>query len=204
MTIKDDYQSLKQWLRQASPTVKVIAVVWFITTISNIASLSDAVFQWKGFILDGVEFYRRWITDPLHGLLVDLDPRLIDVNADLLALSILCSIGFLRVCLHLYRNIRSGIDNADFSEEEKRLVQKAFATPIRVIVALESITWPLRTIAIFGLSTQNHLASLLFVAISSLPWVVAKDFRSHFIGPLTLAIVVVLALGAINAGLLRT
>jgi len=39
-----------------------------LSLAGNIASISDYVFRWKGFILNGVNFYRLWIRDSLAEL----------------------------------------------------------------------------------------------------------------------------------------
>lgn len=57
------------WRNSTLPT-RCLLILSLFFTISSVASLSDTVFQWKGFILDGVEFYRHYVRQPI---LVPLD-----------------------------------------------------------------------------------------------------------------------------------
>ena len=65
MDTKDEI--IKYW-KKSPFLAKVIWVVSVILASSSIASLSETVFAWKGFILDGVEFYRE-LLEPLKILL---------------------------------------------------------------------------------------------------------------------------------------
>lgn len=61
MGLIGDLQEGKHLWKNSSWTSRaVIALSIFIAT-NPIASLSEPVFRWKGFILDGLEFYREWI-----------------------------------------------------------------------------------------------------------------------------------------------
>lgn len=61
-----DLETLRNTWHEISITSKIVGVVGVVMGASSIASLSETVANWKGFILDGIEFYRRWITEPIH------------------------------------------------------------------------------------------------------------------------------------------
>ena len=45
--------------------MRCVLVLAFFLTTSSLASLSETVFKWKGFILTGIEFYQEWIQGPI-------------------------------------------------------------------------------------------------------------------------------------------
>ena len=53
------------WHNSSSKKGKIISVVFVIYLLAPLASLSDYIFKWKGFVLDGVNFYREEIIHPI-------------------------------------------------------------------------------------------------------------------------------------------
>ena len=66
MGLKGDIDEAKELWRNASPLMKLVIGVSLFLTVSSVTSLADVVFEWKGFILDALEFYRSWIADPVR------------------------------------------------------------------------------------------------------------------------------------------
>ena len=65
MKLKDE---IKKYWKQSPTWAKIYLGVSTFVASGSIASLSDTVFAWKGFILDGIELYRK-IVNPLKGLI---------------------------------------------------------------------------------------------------------------------------------------
>ena len=65
MGLMSDLEEAKSLWKKSSLPMKAVGVFSVFMTISSIASLSDVIFQWKGFIRDGVQFYWRWISGPV-------------------------------------------------------------------------------------------------------------------------------------------
>ena len=65
MGLKADIDEVtKNW--QKSPwRIKIFLFISLFLSISSIASLSEAIFKWKGFFLDALIFYREIIINPL-------------------------------------------------------------------------------------------------------------------------------------------
>ena len=57
MGMYEDIKGAKDLWRESTTATKVVLAISAIFAFSPIASLSDTVFEWKGFIKDGVEFY---------------------------------------------------------------------------------------------------------------------------------------------------
>jgi hypothetical protein len=76
MGLKGDFYEVAIIWRQSSWQIRgYLALSAFLAT-GSIASLSETVFRWKGFVSDAVLFYQTYIAGPLEHLL-----RLMVVNA---------------------------------------------------------------------------------------------------------------------------
>jgi hypothetical protein len=56
--------SLKKF-KAFGPLGKLLMVIAYFIAVSAITTLADVVFQWKGFILQGVKFYVEFVVNPL-------------------------------------------------------------------------------------------------------------------------------------------
>ena len=65
MGLKGDIEEVSQVWDVAPWRVRLYLVISVFLATSGVASLSETVFRWKGFILDGVSLYREWIGEPL-------------------------------------------------------------------------------------------------------------------------------------------
>lgn len=65
MALIDDIKSATDLWKNGTILSRVYIVVSTFLATGSIASLSDVVFARKGFILDGVNFYRNFIVQPL-------------------------------------------------------------------------------------------------------------------------------------------
>lgn len=71
MSLKEDVgEVVKEW-GKASWKGRALLLLGLLLSASSIASLADTVFQWKGFLLRGVEFYRTHIAIPTANLVAD-------------------------------------------------------------------------------------------------------------------------------------
>ncbi|ASO31118.1 hypothetical protein CG015_18445 [Vibrio anguillarum] len=60
-----DYEEVVSVFNKVGPLQKVFLVFSFFMSISAIASLSETIFKWKGFILDAVAAYQNYLVLPL-------------------------------------------------------------------------------------------------------------------------------------------
>ncbi len=58
MPLQEDWNELKKTWSKLSHLGKIISVVSFVITCTSVASLADSIFEFRGFILTGIEFYR--------------------------------------------------------------------------------------------------------------------------------------------------
>lgn len=65
MGLKADMSEVTEAWSSAPWRVRLFLVICLFLSTSAIASLSDTVFKWKGFVLDAVNFYRQLFAAPL-------------------------------------------------------------------------------------------------------------------------------------------
>ena len=58
MGLKDDWNGLIRGWSNFSLATRIFLVVSFFLSCASIASLADSVYQFKGFILTAIEYYR--------------------------------------------------------------------------------------------------------------------------------------------------
>jgi hypothetical protein len=68
MSLLGEIEEAKKIWQQSGWPIRALIVLSMFLMVNSVASLSDVVFEWKGFILDGLEFYRRWVTEPIRSV----------------------------------------------------------------------------------------------------------------------------------------
>lgn len=69
MGIKSDFEEFRDLWNKGNLFLRVIAVLSLFIQVGNLASLSDVIFEFRGFIRDGIQLYEEWVRDPLKKLL---------------------------------------------------------------------------------------------------------------------------------------
>jgi hypothetical protein len=65
MKIETEYNELIKQFWSAGPLGKLMLVLTLFLSISSLAAMSDAVFKWKGFILNALEIYKDYFVSTL-------------------------------------------------------------------------------------------------------------------------------------------
>lgn len=83
MGLKSDIDEVTQHWSRSPWRVKVFLLIALFISTSSLASLSEAVFKWRGFILDALAFYKIFVSQPLAQAAtrifeVPLPPQFID------------------------------------------------------------------------------------------------------------------------------
>ncbi|HIF5692802.1 TPA: hypothetical protein ACX3DQ_003909 [Vibrio parahaemolyticus] len=65
MGFHSDYEEILSAFHRVGPLQKVLLILSFFMSISAIASLSETIFKWKGFILDAVAVYQDCFVAPI-------------------------------------------------------------------------------------------------------------------------------------------
>ena len=83
MGLKGDFSELTQVWHQSPWRVKLYLLLSGFLAGTSLASLSESVVKWKGFILTGITFYREYLRTPIVELLVDwvhisIEPQIFD------------------------------------------------------------------------------------------------------------------------------
>ena len=185
MGLKSDFEELKEVWKGSNLLFKILITVSTFLTFSAITSLADAVFSWKGFIRDGVGFYRLWINQPLSELIKYLG---LNVRAEI--------IDNLVIILIL---MFSGIRSANYNRPDVPIGQKLglYFVGIALIVVVAKL-WAQGTVD----HNVIYLAVLLVVFLVG-PLLSKMPNKIIWYLPPICASLGVLILGAVNAGLAR-
>ncbi|MCD9528442.1 hypothetical protein [Photobacterium carnosum] len=65
MGFHSDYEEVVLVFHKVGPLQKVLLALSFFTSVSAMASLSETIFKWKGFILDAVAVYQDYFVAPI-------------------------------------------------------------------------------------------------------------------------------------------
>lgn len=160
-----------------------IAIAAFLA-VSSVASLADAIFHWKGFILDGIEFYQLWITKPISGLFKRYGLIINSKSIDLLILFGLYLTGLLRESII-----------------KKEKIWAAFQVVLYIAVTIWLASSWVGTDS--APSIWMYLGVFILYLASPIVFGSDKEERFAYYFPGAVAIIVVLLLGAVNAGLSR-
>lgn len=199
MTFIDDLEKLGPALKSSSLTTKVLVVIATFLQISSITSLSDAVFKWKGFILDGVTFYRDRFVEPVKEIaagfgLTEYSTLEIDIIVATTTYLVVFIRSLSRIELHEFTTLGRFTLYA---------VQIYAALMVVLLIWLLGITTPTATLV----SYYPVGLALTVLQIFLLGLYIYSRFRHTFFvvfGPVFAAVAIVLVFGAINAGLNRT
>lgn len=80
MGLKADIDEVVDHWTHAPWRVKVFLAVALFISSSSLASLSESVFRWKGFLLEALAFYRVYVSDPASRFITDLVGRSLPSN----------------------------------------------------------------------------------------------------------------------------
>lgn len=189
MGYKQEWENFKKLWSESSLFFKFLAVIGFLITFSSITSLSDVIFKWKGFILDGVNFYREWIIYPLQSFMEMRDIIWSQSETDAIILLGINAFMFCRGILLFVPTLW------------RRSVVITFVTQLGMLVIFAVV------ISISDFKGWQYI--VFFAMIVGALSLIAKSsvFRNHdlinFFKPIIYPLPLVLILGAINAGLVR-
>lgn len=103
MGLLGDFKEYKESFSKSPTLVKAIIIIAFFMSISSFTSLADQIFQWRGFILDGVQFYRNYVTDPVRNLLSSISIHYTSTAIDLLIIMGLFTSACIRAAIVIKR-----------------------------------------------------------------------------------------------------
>lgn len=191
MSIKSDIEETKKVWKEASWPMKfVISVSLFLTT-SSIASLSDTIFQWKYFIIDALEFYREFVISPFVKMSEFFSIDYSEEEANFIVL----------LTIFVGAWVRGFWLSLDANKKKKSRFKNLISTTGGTVIGY--------FFCLYLYARPDNKASLfnIYCAIGLFLFIVAScDSRKERIlvsAPVVMAIIAVLFLGAINAGLTK-
>ena len=188
MALVEDLQSVKKIWGDTGLGFRVILVISTFLASSSVASLADAVFHWKGFILTGIEYYRSLIVAPLVSLshYIGFDYYPYGINS-LIAISILIA-GIVWV-FRKEDNLAGGI------------IFAIFAYGI-MLALLEGEAGTVKSLNYIGAASYWFIY-FLYPFISKTLSFEKEGVKLAYFTPGIIAVSITLILAAINSGLTR-
>jgi hypothetical protein len=189
MGLKDDLIEAKELWTNSSWVMKCIIGISMFLTISSVTSLSDVFFGWKGFILDGVEFYRTYLIGPVVYLISVFGVKLQPLDIDAFIVIILFVVSYWRAI-----GLSGVVDSFKKTPVVDTIVYAGWLFGIIDLCISQN-----DSDAIFIFCTLG----LVFMIMTIVFYRANNLLALRYLSPLAVAIVVVLILGAVNAGLSR-
>ncbi|AUP81420.1 hypothetical protein [Flavivirga eckloniae] len=97
MSFKSDFDEYISDFKKYPFWLKIVLGVMLLATVSSIASISDIFFNWKGFILEGLESYRKCINRPIRVVAENLGVIIPEKKVDELILLQLIYLPYIRM-----------------------------------------------------------------------------------------------------------
>jgi len=183
MGLAGDINEAKKLWNESSPLFRVVIVISTFLAISSIASMSDVIFHWKGFISDGLQFYNSWAIEPLKKFALKFDHSIYERNLNFIIVIGLLNAGLIRVYLNeTYRERYLLIFFIIFNYGNMIKIH-IFGTSI--VSTWEIIFLPLVLVSLYLFKTPIKIKILYFT-------------------PIIFSILSTLILAAINSGLTKT
>lgn len=191
---EDINNSIKDW-KKSSLIWKIITVIAVFFAISSITSLSEVVIGWKGFLLDGVEFYRSVIKRPVNNFFGSIGLNFTSFFLDQLFLVLFLFTIMLRARIQMYK-----AGEEDFTSIMSILLFQAINLFLIMYGANNSKSFFIDWISMSMFILLFIMNSAQIIGISAIKGSY-KYVIATFSAPL-LALFIILMLAAINKGLL--
>lgn len=171
----------------------LIAFVVFFFTLTPLASLSDTAFQWKGFVLDALLFYRSYFVSPVIYFLDYLGIRFPTFMIDLFVIQLLTSAGLIR---------------KNFAQERRHVAWRLIRLEIGLMVLLILLASKYREAIQLSVTDKIAGFAVVFALIFFfVPLLFSKGWsRSAYIsycGPIFASLLFLGVTAAIQSGLTR-
>ena len=197
MGLSDDINEAKKLWNGASLPMKGVIVLTLFLTTSSVTSLADRVFEWKGFILDGVEAYRELIAGNIITVLDRFGLQISVESVDVAIISGLLVAATIRMCFG--KTSGTGPVPRLLSSMGERRANLAFVVFLVFGVLGAGIVGTVGP-RFFGF-VGGGVFLILYIALFAI--MLDRSVFLNFAYPLLIATAFVLVLGAINVGLTR-
>ncbi|AUP77449.1 hypothetical protein [Flavivirga eckloniae] len=198
MSLKNDFDEFIADFKKYPLWLKIVLGTSLFISASSITSLSDTIFEWKGFIKDGLDFYRIHISSPLRRVFRSIDLIYSQNSIDFITATILIwTLPILRFS-NSYRKVyrKKYKLEKDFTSDDLMYIIFAFGiafAPLNSTLEIkngESNPW----------SWVDWFQLMSFFLFFIFLCMISKKYLK-IIGPSLLSIIIVLILAAINVGL---
>ena len=201
MGIFGDIEEIKKFWNQVSWKGRILIIISAFFSFSSLASLSDTIFKWKGFILEGILLYRKLTTFLLILPFGKINISITPAEADFIV--------FISMTISLQLR-QAGLTMKSVSKKEYGLFFFHYFIPLIRGRLLQLLLFTLFFFLIYYIvaDVTNILWSLFsstfVIAVSPLIHCIQTKQWNLIVslyGPILLGLLLVFVLAAINAGL---
>jgi hypothetical protein len=90
LDISKEIDELKKSFKEGNALTRIVMVTCFILSLSSLAELSNKVVAWKGFILNGLGFYRSIFVEPIAYLTSNIGLSYTELEIHVATVSSIC------------------------------------------------------------------------------------------------------------------
>jgi hypothetical protein len=90
LDLNKEFNELKKSFKEGNALTRVVMVTCFILSLSSLAELSSKIVAWKGFILDGLGFYRSIFVEPVTYLTSSIGLSYTELEIHIATVSSIC------------------------------------------------------------------------------------------------------------------
>lgn len=191
MSVFGDFKELRDEWKKNSFSGKVFLIISTIFATTSLTSISEIVVKWRGFMLEVIRFYQKWVRQPFRNFLdwFGLDIEL--VTADLLIVVSVIFGCFLRFCWYLVKN-----ELMDFDDLISWVLTSVFCFFL-IALANDSDSEKARIVFLIFLMIVMLIFSLVIAFAKVEKW---KPAIFQMWAPLIIGAVIVSILAGLNEG----
>lgn len=182
-----DVEETKKLWKNSSLGFRLLLGLSIFLSTSSIASLADAIFKWRGFVLDAVNFLRMFVSEPITNSLAKIGINYEALSIDYLILLLLFGSSALRLFW------------VNYFDKEITFLNSAFNT----VLVISAVFWSFYKLAGAGV-VPSQMSFLVIVGLY-IGWNLVFSFtlkeRVIMLAPVFIAVLIALLLGAVNSGI---
>ena len=72
MDISKEIEEFRKAFKEGGLLTRLFLLLGFLLSISSLTSLSSVIFEWKGFILEGIHFYQQYFVETVASLAIPI------------------------------------------------------------------------------------------------------------------------------------
>jgi hypothetical protein len=135
MNLEKEILELNAYFKNGGIITRILLGVGFFLTLSSITSLSSKIIEWKGFILDGINFYQSYFVNPISSIAASVGLNYTEIEIHAATATSACIITGMRLLATGQKAVFQSINEKYNSELKPSMIMYwsiAVASPIGI------------------------------------------------------------------------